>query len=156
MLRARYQTLNDREKLTLWVGAAVALVLILYLTLWRPLSSANQRLLQQIDDKQVLVGWMQQASAQVRQLQRSSKTVAPASTPLQPLITAQAARQGIKLERLQSRNDNEVQLWLDEVEFNALLPLLDQLNRQGVQLTKASLRASKTPGRVDAQLTFGR
>jgi len=156
MLLARYHALSDREKLLLWGGSALALALLLYLLVWRPLSAQNQRLEQLISEKRALVGWMQQAAAEVKQLRQRSPVGGDAGLPLQQLITAEAARQRIKLERMQSRSDNEAQLWLDDAEFNQLLPLLDQLNQQGVPLVKASLRATKTPGRVDAQLTFGR
>lgn len=156
MLTARYQTLSDREKLTLWLGSLLALVLVGYLLLWRPLTLSNHSLERQIGEKQALVSWMQQASVQVQQLQRLTPQNVDSTTPVQQLITTHAGRQRIKLERMQSRNDNEAQLWLDDVEFNQLLGLLEQLHLQGVLLQKASLRATNNPGRIDAQLTLGR
>lgn len=156
MLRARYQRLNDREKLLLWLGSPAALLLIAYLLLWRPLTLEREQLREQVEARQALVGWMQTAALEAKRLQQNRPAASAGAVPLQQVISTRAAAQGIKLERMQNRDDTQAQLWLDNADFNQLLPFLDHLSRDGVRVEKASLRTAKTPGRVDAQFTFSR
>lgn len=154
MLKARYQRLNDREKLTLWLGSLVVLLLVFYLLLWRPLTLEREHLSQQVEAKQALAEWMQNAALEAKRLQKGESVATAKKVPLQQLISNRASAQGIKLERMQSRSDAQAQLWLDNTDFNRILSFLNQLGGDGVQVEKASLRAAKTPGRVDAQFTF--
>ncbi|WP_207062847.1 type II secretion system protein GspM [Motiliproteus sp. SC1-56] len=156
MLSARYQRLSSREKLLLWLGGITAALLLGYLLIWRPLSVQNQQLHQQVAEKQALLGWMQSAAAEVKQLRQHTSVSNTAGMPVQQLITRHAARLKLKPERMQSRSDLEADLWLDGAAFNSIMALVEALSRDGVAVEKANLRATSKAGQVDAHLVFSR
>lgn len=155
MFSAYYQSLEEREKLVLWLGGVCALVLLAYL-IWRPLSESNEHLLQQVAEKRALAAWMERAAEEVLHLQVNGAYVQHSNVPLQRLITHKTNELNLKPARMQSKGESEVQLSFDKANFNVVLTMIDRLHVDGVILKQANVRATDMPGRVKAQLTFGR
>ncbi|MGV8590600.1 GspM family type II secretion system protein XcpZ, partial [Pseudomonas aeruginosa] len=70
---------------------------------------------------------------------------------LQGMVTASAAQAGLSVERLDNEGEGAVQVALQPAPFAKLLPWLEQLNGQGVQVAEAGLDR-QVDGRVSARL----
>lgn len=156
MIKAWIQELSDRERLLLAGGVLLALATLLYLLAWRPMAAEQSRLREQVERKQALVAWMSAASEEAKRLQPSGTAATPSDKPLERLLADQASRLQLKTERVTPGGAGEVTLALDNAEFNRVLQLLEQSNRDGIRLLEADLRSAAAPGRVGAQLTFSK
>ena len=72
---------------------------------------------------------------------------------LQGMVTASAAQAGLSVERLDNEGEGAVQVALQPAPFAKLLPWLEQLNGQGVQVAEAGLDR-QVDGRVSARLSL--
>ncbi|MFT5719918.1 MAG: general secretion pathway protein M [Motiliproteus sp.] len=151
MFKRWYSSLNDREKILVTLGSAVTLSLLLVLLVWRPLTSHIQQREGVIDSKTRQLSEMQK-TAQLITSYRQKSTRTEASGSLQQRVTHTATALKISLTRLQSSNEQALQLWMDRVEFNALLTLIDQLSQQGVTLDTLNLQPLPENGYSKARL----
>ena len=153
MLNRWYLSLNDRERILVAIGSAITLILLSLLLVWRPLSNGNQQLESAIRSKTEQLIAMQHTAQQIdRYRQQSSDTQVTGS--LQQRVTQSVTGLKISLNRLQSANDETLQLWIDRVEFNSLLRLIDQLSRQGVAIDKLNLQPLPDRGYSKVRLTL--
>lgn len=153
MLNRWYLSLSDREKMLFAAGSCAAFILLLLLLVWRPLNNSNQQLEGTIDTKTRQLAEMQQTAQQIETFRKSSNNAA-ISGSLQQRVTQTAAALKIGLTRLQSNNEQTLQLWLDRVEFNSLLRLIDRLAQQGVALDQFNLEPLPETGYSKARLTL--
>ncbi|MFT6913743.1 MAG: type II secretory pathway component PulM [Motiliproteus sp.] len=151
MFKRWYLSLNDREKIFATLGGGVTLGLLLAILIWRPLTSHIQQLEGVIDSKTLQLSEMQN-TAQLIAIYRQKSTLTEASASLQQRVTRTATALAISLTRLQSGNEQALQLWMDRVEFNALLTLIDQLSQQGVALDTLNLQPLPEIGYSKARL----
>jgi len=153
MLNRWYLSLNDRERILVAIGSAITLILLSLLLVWRPLSNGNQQLESAIRSKTEQLIAMQHTAQQIdRYRQQSTDTQVTGS--LQQRVTQSVTGLKISLNRLQSANDETLQLWIDRVEFNSLLRLIDQLSRQGVAIDKLNLQPLPDSGYSKVRLTL--
>lgn len=153
MLNRWYLSLNDREKILVAIGSCISLSLLLVLLIWRPLVTHNQRLEEIIDSKTRQLSAMRQTAQEIEAYRQKSPP-SGATGSLQQRVTHTATALTVSLSRLQSSNEQTLQLWIDRVEFNALLMLIDQLSRQGVALDKLNLQPLPESGYSKARLTL--
>ncbi|MEH6470369.1 MAG: type II secretion system protein M [Halopseudomonas sp.] len=153
MLNRWYQSLSDREKFLFAAGGCITISLLVFLLFWRPISSSNQQLQRVIQSKTQQINWIQQAAQQIDSYRQNSDNTT-ASGSLQQRVTHTASGLKIGLTRLQSSNEQKLQLWIDRVEFNTLLKLIDQLAKQGVSLDKLNLQPLPESGFSKARLTL--
>lgn len=133
----------------------MALVLLGYLLIWRPVNEDNAHLRERLEQSRTLASWMAAASAEAQRLQARSPRRETGRSVQQEVAEA-AARLELPLERLETGSTGEARLWLDAVPFEELMTLVQQLSRQGLALRSATLRRSQEPGRVGARLRFAR
>ena len=148
-----YQSLADREKILVALGSSCGLILLLLLLIWRPLTASNQQLETQISSKARQLATMQQAAQQIAHYRQTSQGQTGTGS-LQQRVTHTASSLRVSLTRMQSSNEQTLQLWIDRVEFNSLLQLIDQLSQQGVALDKLNLQPLPEIGYSKARLTL--
>ncbi len=153
MFNRWYLSLSDREKILFAVGSCVTVMLLLLLLVWRPLNSSKQQLEGAINSKAGQLAEMQLTAQQI-EIYRNKSNNAAITGSLQQRATQTAAALKIGLTRLQSNNEQTLQLWLDRVEFNSLLSLIDRLSQQGVALNKLNLEPLPEAGYSKARLTL--
>ena len=151
--------LEPRERLTVYIAAAVLLLLLAYLLLLRPFHVGYDRLKTGVAEQQETVKWMQQCAAQVKHLQRSG---APASGGLggRSLLSAtdaeaRAAGLGPSLKKVEPDGSQGVRVWLDGARFDDMVGWLDVMGtRYGADVDTITLERGASPGLVNVRLNL--
>lgn len=151
-LAIRWRGLPARDRLALlWLGAFLLLV-VLYLALWRPAERHLQSARQYFTEQRALHAYIQQQAPNVRQADAAAPQAQIDPAALQGMVTASAAQAGLSVERLTTKA-RALQVALQPAPFAKLLPWLEQLNGQGVQVAEAGLDR-QVDGRVSARLSL--
>ena len=114
-----------------------------------------------VEQRHELLEWMRGAAQQARALGVGAARPAP-SLSRQSLLstidtTVREARLKEAVKRIEPDGPARVRVWLEQVEFDRLLPWLGELEqRHSVQVIDLRTDRRGPPGRVDARLTFGR
>lgn len=158
-MKAWFTSREPREQRALIAAAVVLTLFLLYALIWQPLHRDVQRLRASARSQMTSLAWMKQASAEVQRLRASARPRMPASPP-QPLLTL--ADQTIRSEqlraavrRLEPRGEHQVQLWVENVDFDPLVRWLTNLRtRRAVVVTAISIDRQTTPGVINAHVTL--
>lgn len=151
----RWQSLAVREKGILSAGAAILVVIVIYLLL-EPALERRDRLQSDIPVMRENLAWMQ---AQVPELQQLLGTNAgrPSGEPLSVALVEELLRQsGIHEQVSELRPvDQTVSLRFDDVSYNGLMQFLTALtSRTSVRVGAAGIRRLESSGHVEASLTL--
>jgi general secretion pathway protein M len=159
-LRARFETLQPREQLLVGVGSLVAALALIYLILWQPFALARVHRAAELDAARDLAVRIEQIGA-LGQQSRSAHGP-PVVGPEVSLLAAvdQASKDGIlgkPLSRINPDGEKQVRVWIDDVNFDALLRWIDDLqSRYGVRIDAVAVERRPTAGLVSARLTLMR
>lgn len=159
-MKAWWNGLNPRERMSLLVGGAVLLLFILYVGVWSPLQGNLRQLETRAADQRAQLAWMRGAAAEVRQLRAQGG--APVATGGASLLTVvdRSARQGGlggALQRVEPDGDTAVRVWLNQAPFNDLLAWLEGLGRkQGVTVSRIAIEHGDKDGLVNVRATLER
>lgn len=142
-----FNSLEAREQLLVKMGSSILIVAMFYGLVWAPMNNtiANQTKL--LAQQQALSTWVIQQEAKVLQFRRQGPGKATLKGSLVQAVNQTAKASQITLTRIQP-NDEEVQVWIDEVEFNTLMAWLDSLDKTGVQVLQADINESGGAGMV--------
>ncbi len=152
-LAIRWRGLPARDRLALlWLGAFLLLV-VLYLALWRPAERHLQSARQYFTEQRALHAYIQQQAPNVRQADAAAPQAQIDPAALQGMVTASAAQAGLSVERLDNEGEGAVQVALQPAPFAKLLPWLEQLNGQGVQVAEAASALQAEGRRFDPVIT---
>lgn len=97
-----------------------------------------------------LLAWMHDNKGAVER--RPSVPEASSERNLLRTLTTTAQSAGITLDRVQPGSESSVRLWLQEVEFAALLPWLSALSEKEVKIASVAIDRTPDPGEVSVQL----
>jgi general secretion pathway protein M len=152
-LAQRWEALPPRDRLALAGLGLFALLVLLYLAVWRPAerqrAAAQDYFLQQRD----LNAYLESRAPLARNLQRRPQAQAQVDAAhLQGFVTSSAEEQGLAVERLDNAGEG-VQVNLQPASFATLLQWFEQLQAQGVRITEAGLDRT-ADDRVTARLVL--
>ncbi len=158
-LKEYWSGLQPREQRFL-AGGGVALVLILlYLLIIDPMSSALTRLRGSVVAQQEELIWMRQASAEAKQLMAGSpqRSTGKSGQSAMSAIDAVARKHGLaKALKQLSPNGNKVRVRLEGAAFDAMLQWLGELGeKQGIGVDSLSMERLADPGLVNATVVLG-
>jgi type II secretory pathway component PulM len=154
-LSAWFQALGSREQRTVQIGAAAAVLLVVFgalLPFERRVGVAQQR----VAAKQVDLAWLQSLGPQLVQL-RSAAPVASSHESLVVLVDRLAREAGIArtLAGSQPSGDGSLSVRLDQVPFDALAVWAGALvQRYGVHIASASVDGAGPGGLVNASFVL--
>ncbi|MCV6591122.1 MAG: type II secretion system protein M [Marinobacterium sp.] len=148
-LQQQFQNLSRREQRLLTLASPLVIALAIWLSLIKPLQTEQQRLQNQLENKQLELAWMQSASTRLEQLRQLQTDQTPA--PLQQQLQQLLQRSGIRA-RLNAMPDNRMSVVASNIAYNSSLQLLQQLELNHIQLEQVEISASKRSGRVDLKL----
>lgn len=158
-MKAWFDALEPREQHLLIIGAALLLILLLYVGAWEPLQKRVDDMRVSTAEQRTLLVWMQEAAQEVTQL-RATRSQRPQTASGQSLLSlvdrsARAARLGPALKRVQPDGSQRVGVWLEAASFDDVMAWLAVLDaRSGVHVVSSVFEAKDAPGRVDARLVF--
>jgi general secretion pathway protein M len=154
-LQSKLSALAPRER-QMVIGAAVAVLAILLLSLWLPMQRELSQLRKSVPQEKVQLAQMQVQAMQVNQL-RASGRVAISGSNLLANLEQSANTSGLRqrITRMEPDGTNGARLTLDGVNFDALVSWLAGLQNQGgVRVEKATLESLPAAGTVNARLTL--
>jgi general secretion pathway protein M len=147
MMKNWWQQLQLREQRL--VGGMSVLIgfFILYALIWQPLNKSITDRKLKIEHQQVLLAWVQENTARYQKAMRSGGTNSQGAS-LSSIVNRTSGRNAINIARMQPQGD-DLQVWIDEVEFNQLLNWLGQLSMQeGLQVKNIDLSKADQQGVV--------
>jgi len=146
----RWQGLNSREQLILKVGGVVAVIAVLYYAIWSPITQAVAEAEQRVQTQQQLLSWVTTQTARYEALAGGKNVTSGAASrsSLTQRFTRIAQQNNIQVARTQPQ-DNELNVVIDEVNFNQLLALLNQLETQAnIGIVQLDVAEAGAPGQV--------
>ncbi len=152
-----FTSLSFRERMLLSLAALVGLLLVFYTLIWEPTQSRLKDLReQQLPQSEQTLAWVRQAlaSAENNPGREAEKII---EGPLLTVIeqTSEKAQVRAAIQRMQPNQNQQVKIWMNEVNFDRWLKWVALLNQQNVVIDRASV-ATKSPGVVDVRMTVVR
>ena len=147
-LKQKWQQLDAKEKKLVSIMIIAIVIGLFYFAIWQPMHNSIADGNKRVAAQQKTLEWMQQSVSKVIQ---SGGAKAPASTAngsLTQRTNQAAARFKIQLSRVQPQN-NELNIRIDNVDFNTFLAWLNELENQGVQATSIDLVKADKIGSVE-------
>jgi general secretion pathway protein M len=158
-MKAWLASLEPRERLMVYVGAAALLLLFAYLLLLRPFHVGYDKLRAGVAEQRETVQWMMQSAARVKQLQRSGAADSEGLDGRSLLsvtdTAARAAGLGPSLKKVEPDGSQGVRVWLDGARFDDMVGWLDVMgSRYGADVDTITLERAASPGLVNARLNL--
>jgi general secretion pathway protein M len=148
-IRQWYLQLSERERILVLSAGAVSVVVLFYYLIWAPLNNSLNTQSAALDSDQKLLVWVQEQSNRA-QLLKSTGQVASFNGSLTQLVNQTTRAANISVSRLQPQDD-ELQVWIDEVSFNALMRWLQDLEQRGVIILQSDFSETNEAGIVQVR-----
>lgn len=157
-LKEWWDTLQPRERTYLSAGAVAVVFVLLYATVWAPLTGSVENLRSTVAKQREDLAWMEQAAGQIKQLQRSSPQAGRGNSML-ATVDQRINAAGLKsaLSRMEPEGQDSVKIWLSRGSFDNLITMLGKLEQEnGIYVESLSVTTTDDTGRVDARATLSR
>jgi general secretion pathway protein M len=158
-----FKQLPLRERRTLIIGAIALSSILFYFLLWEPLITARTQLENIVASQKSTLQWMNDAAAEVQQLQhRPQTTSSPSKKPTQSLLSLidRSTRIGAfrrANKRIEAKGKQEVRVNFEDVSFTDLMRWLGQLyNQHQIQVSTINIEQKHIPDKVKVRLTLKR
>ena len=156
-----WHSLQTREQQLVVFGSIAVAILLFYSLAWSPLVNARDVKQQQVENNQALLAWMKLKGDEVRQLKLSNpQAVRPDDNrSLLAIVDSLANQLGQRsaIRQIEPNGQNNVTIWMDAIEFDALITLLGQLEKRShVRVSEASVNRLDQPGYVQARIQLYR
>ena len=127
-LLEKYKALTEREQKLVLISAVMIVIALFYFAVWSPLNAALDKQKQLLDNQQSLLVWVKDSGARAQQLRRSTgnKRAFSGSLP----------------------QADELQVWVDQAPFNAVLEWLKAMENMGVVILQADIAEADAPGYI--------
>ena len=145
-----WQQLQLREQ-QLVMGMSIFVGLLLFYTvIWQPLNEGLTQAESKLARQEQLLTWVSEGSVQYIQARQRGASKG-SSGSLSSIVNKTAARNEIKVSRMQPQGDN-VQIWIDDVSFKTLLKWLQFLaTNEGLIVKNIDLLRGEKSGTVQVR-----
>jgi general secretion pathway protein M len=148
-LRSSWRRLSGREQQLIGVLIVIALCLVVYLGLWKPLDNRAKTHKQMLILEQERLEVVIKQANQIESMRQKNGSEGVVAQPLNQVIATSSSTLGISLIRLQPKNE-QLQVWIEPLSFDRLVDWLDMLERQyGVQVTALDIERAESSGMVE-------
>lgn len=147
-----YAAKESGEQKILAAVAAIVVLSLLWLLLWKPITDWRDVADNRFQTAQTNLAWMK---ANEQRARASADVASPtgAERSLVPLLTRAAQSLDLKLNRLQPRSDGGVTVAIEEQTFDNVLAWIAGLQENNaITVSKVSINHKDLPGLVDAQI----
>jgi general secretion pathway protein M len=152
--------LTPQDRRAFLIGITLLSVAITYFIWLEPFIESYQQLKNKVLAEQTHLLWMQQAAAEIQQLRLQSSTSAVKPTEsLAMLLDKSIAQSALKLvnKQVELKNEQEVRISFEEVNFTQLIHWLVQLHQQyQIQVSTISLERRSPPEMVKSVFVLRR
>lgn len=140
-----WQNLKPNEQLLLKCAAAVFSIFVVVMLIIRPLNNKIDKAQNDLLQQQELLQYVKQSAAKVK---ASGGSRAVAGGSLSQIINTSSRRANIQINKMQPKDDT-LRLTIESVEFNKLLPWLENLVEQnGLTISAIDINKAQAPGMV--------
>ncbi len=146
-LQEWFTNLEQREQILLKIGAVAVVLAILIWGIWHPLNTAITQQESLLHKQQKLAVWVAKQKAKVATLSSAQSRQANLQGSIVQAVNSTASYNKIALTRLQPNGD-QVQVWIDEVEFGTLMKWLDSLEKTGLNVMQIDIAQTGELGTV--------
>ncbi len=141
----KIKALSDREQRLVLICGVAIIVGAFYWLIWSPINQSIEQNSQKIVAKTDLLSYVQSSAERLKGASSSqSKTF---SGSLTQAVNSGASRYKISITRMQPQGE-ELQVWIDNVDFSQMMSWLNDLERSGVKIIVADIAESDTQGFV--------
>lgn len=155
---AYWKGLSRREQRLMGVAGAVLILGGLYWGVVSPLQARAEQAQQRLVSERNLLVWVNGKKADIEMLRRQSGNRGQVTAlPLNQAVTTSVKRFDLEIVRLQPQQE-ELQVWLKPMPFNALISWLDFLSiNHGISVKFIDIGKNSVDGMVDVKrLQLGR
>jgi len=146
-MKSHWQQLEQKEKQLISILIATLLLAGGYWLLWQPLQNDIVNTQRKVNVQTQTLADVKVIGQKIMDLQGGQAARAETGD-LNQLVSRSAARDKIVITRIQAKTDN-LQVWIDDVNFNKLTAWLEKLNKQyGIEIQNIDLSVSDTKGMV--------
>ncbi|ABV38951.1 general secretion pathway M protein [Shewanella sediminis HAW-EB3] len=146
-LKAWWNGLILREQQLVGTCAVVLVIGIFYWGIWTPISNAEIDAERRLQAQESTLNFVKQTANKIAGLKQSG-TQSKFNGSLSAAVNLSAGAFGLEITRMQPQG-NKIQLWMDDVPFDALLGYLNELvQEKGLSLDSIDLAESDVPGLV--------
>jgi len=146
-MKTYWQQLEQKEKQLISILIATLLLAGGYWLLWQPLQNDITNTQRKVNVQAQTLLDVKRMGQKIIELQ-GGQAKQPEAIELNQLVSRSAARNKIVITRIQAKADN-LQVWIDEVNFNQFTTWLEQLNKQyGIVIQNIDLSVSDSKGMV--------
>ncbi|MGF1643527.1 MAG: type II secretion system protein GspM [Thiotrichales bacterium] len=159
--REWFEQLQPRERILVGFGAAVALILLIYLTLWEPMARQVRDLRMARVAQQSQLDWMRDASTEARALQGNTAATrnTDAGGSLIGVVESSVNQTGLRnhVRRIEPLGGDRISIELRDAPFNALIGWVGLLQQQhGSEIEEFNTSRGNADGVVNARFTLVR
>ena len=152
-----WHNLNERERLMLVIGSVCLIAYLFYLLIYAPLHAAVTKKTQEFIEKKETLSWMKHARTQ-RRLNKAPQRVN--NTQLLALLSRQLRGTSFRsfVYQIQQAGNGDIQLFFEQVPFNAFLLWLYNLSEKyTISVKQIQVERTDTLGiaRIQVVMTGG-
>jgi general secretion pathway protein M len=156
-MKAWFARQSARDRSVMLFGAALVAVSLLWAFVWFPLAQSRAALASQASSAEADLAWMRTVAPELTRLRASGATTGldRAGRSLLALAdgTARDAGLGGAMQRVEPVGSGRVNLWFEDVPFDALVGWLEGLQRQyGIDVDEFAVERAVDAGKVDARI----
>jgi general secretion pathway protein M len=148
-LKKWFLQLSERERVLVLAASAVSIVVLFYYLVWSPLHQAVDRQTSALVNDEKLLVWVKEQSSRAQML-NSAGQITRYTGSLTQLVNQTTRAANISVSRLQPQ-DEELQVWIDQVPFNALMLWLADLEQRGVVILQSDFSETNEDGLVQVR-----
>ena len=154
-LVVKYYTFDSRDRFAFNALVVFFVALFLYLFIWQSAQDFVSDAEIQRDKYRSLVEYMHATESDARAVSKKGNRTSNSGQSLVAQVNKSAQNARIELDRLQPQGDDQVSVWFEEVQFNALMQWLGQMrNSLGISVNQISAEKIEKAGRVNARLVL--
>lgn len=158
-MRQWWLRLAPSERRTLLIGGVSLAVILFHFMFWQPLREDTAQLARDVEDRQALLDWSDDAVQRIRALGGVEPRI-DGEDPEQALFAladSHAREAGLAdvLQRVEPSGEGGARIVFEQIGFDELMHWIGALQtRYGIRVGLLSLQQSDLGGRVDAQLVL--
>ena len=144
-------SITQREQRLVMIGAVCLVIGGFYWGIWQPLQERANQAQMRIHTEKQLLGWVSHKADQITALRKQGGK-SQIQQPLNQVIATSTRDFNIDLIRVQPRNDDSMQVWVQPLPFNQLLNWIAFLQEnQGISVQFLDIDKAKQPGVVEVK-----
>lgn len=157
--RANYLNLSRRDQLAVQLLAVAVVGFLIYALVWRPVADYADAAEAAAEQEKAALVWMKENEAKARSIASTISSGPSAGLPQgQSLISVvgnSARNFDLELQRFEPRGEDQVNVWLDKVEFNQMMLWLETLREQsGIVVSQINVDRTDVSGQISARISL--